>query len=72
MEEFIESVAPYVEAFHLSDNDGQKDQNRPFDETAWFCPVLRDFSNLPCVIEVYSLSPDEIEKQVGILETVLS
>jgi len=30
------AISRHIRALHLSDNDGQEDQNLPFDETAWF------------------------------------
>ncbi|MEM6904137.1 MAG: TIM barrel protein, partial [Pseudomonadota bacterium] len=36
----IERLAPVMHALHLSDNDGSRDNNRPFDQDAWFMPLL--------------------------------
>ncbi len=71
-ERFVELVAPYIGAFHLSDNDGHTDQNLPFDETAWFCPLLREFPDAPLVIEVYHLSWQQMRWQYQVLEAVLA
>lgn len=49
--EFIESISPWIKLFHLSDNDGHVDQSLPFNEDAWFAPVVKAFHNIPCVIE---------------------
>lgn len=57
---FIEQVASHIEAFHLSDNDGQADTNRPFDSSAWFIEVLRGFPKATLVIEAYRLDECEI------------
>ncbi len=70
-EQFVNSVAPYVGALHLSHNDGQTDQNLPFDETAWFCPFLSDFAHLPLVIEAYQLTWPQMQQQLAVLETIL-
>lgn len=70
--EFMESVAPYIGAFHLSGNDGILDQNLPFNETDWFCPILHEFSrDLPLVIEAYKLSWAQIQEQYQVLDRVL-
>jgi sugar phosphate isomerase/epimerase len=57
---FIADVAPYVGAFHLSENDGRSDQNLPFDGSAWFMEALSDFPQALCIIESYRLEPSEI------------
>jgi sugar phosphate isomerase/epimerase len=70
--EFLESIAEHVDAFHLSDNDGSRDQNRMFGEDAWFAPLLRDFNDKTMVIEVYKLTAAERREQVRILDRILT
>lgn len=60
---FLDRVAPHVVAFHLSDNNGLADQNRPFDEQAWFLPRMADFPNATMVLEAYDLDLDQIRDQ---------
>jgi sugar phosphate isomerase/epimerase len=50
---FFECLAPYIEALHLSDNDGERDTNGPFDSGAWFAPYLSGFAGKKMVVEVY-------------------
>ena len=69
-EQFIEILAPHIGAFHLSHNDGQTDQNLPFDENAWFCPLLKHFHNVPFVIEAYHLSWTQMQREYQVLEAV--
>jgi len=57
---FIEQVAPHIEAFHLSANDGLVDQNIAFTSEAWFLDCLRDFPEATITIESYQLDLDEI------------
>ncbi len=64
---FMDAVAPYVRALHLSDNDGREDQNLPFDETAWFYPRLREFRHVPWVLEAYRLEDGTMKQQVAML-----
>lgn len=71
-EKFLETLAPYIGAFHLSDNDGVRDQNLPFDEGAWFCAFLRDFPGIPVVVEAYGLSWEQMQHQSRVLEAVLT
>jgi sugar phosphate isomerase/epimerase len=69
-EDFVEELAPAIGAFHLSDNDGQKDQNLPFDQNAWFCPLLGRFPGVPIVIEAYGLTWRQMEEQYRVLDVV--
>lgn len=64
---FMDAVAPYVRALHLSDNDGREDQNLPFDENAWFYPRLKDFKHVPWVLEAYKLEDGIMKQQVAML-----
>lgn len=64
--EFLLAVGENVRGFHLSENDGQRDQNLPFDETAWFAPRLREFAEVPCVIEAYRLEASVAQAQVDL------
>lgn len=68
---FLDRVAPYVSALHLSDNDAQEDQNLPFGAEAWFYPRLKEFRHVPWVIEAYALTDDAMLRQRDLLEGVL-
>ena len=65
--DFLDEVAPYVRALHLSDNDGREDQNLPFSDSAWFYPRLKDFRHMPWVLEAYTLADDVMKQQVAML-----
>jgi sugar phosphate isomerase/epimerase len=69
-ERFVEALAPHIGAFHLSDNDGQTDQNLPFTEDTWFCPLLTDFPHVPVVIEAYNLTWRQIQEQFQVLDVL--
>jgi sugar phosphate isomerase/epimerase len=69
--DFIAAVKPYIRAFHLSDNDGREDQNLPFTEKSWFYPLLRDFADLPMVIEAYKLDDATMLAQRDLLQRAL-
>jgi len=60
---FLDRVATFVRALHLSDNDGQEDQNLPFDRDAWFFPRLKEFREIPWVIEAYTLQDSTAVEQ---------
>jgi len=65
---FMDEVAPYIQALHLSDNDGLEDQNLPYTKDAWFAPRLKDFSDLPIVIEAYALDDRQIAEQLELTQ----
>lgn len=67
-ESFLDKVAPYVAAFHLSDNDGTADQNRAFGDEAWFLPRLADFPHAAMIVEAYSLDPPDILETCRVVE----
>jgi len=69
-EQFIDTLAPHIGGFHLSDNNGRTDQNLPFGKDAWFLPLLRDFLNVPIVIEAYHLSWTQMERLYQILDVL--
>ena len=56
-EAFLEAVGPRVLGWHLSDNDGTADSNRPFGSDAWFLPWVRKIPGEMVVIEAYRLAP---------------
>lgn len=69
--ELVDQVAPYVRAFHLSDNDGRSDQNLSFGRDAWFMNLLPDFPEATYIIEAYRLEPSDILVcQEAVLEAV--
>ncbi|CAA6605002.1 hypothetical protein MTBLM1_40206 [Rhodospirillaceae bacterium LM-1] len=63
----LESLAPWVRGFHLSENDGQTDSNQAFDESAWFLPWLSRFPQAVVVVEAYRLAPEQLESCLSIL-----
>ena len=65
---FVEAVAGHVAAFHLSDNDGAADDNRPFDTAAWFVPLLRELPGAAVVIEAYRLELAQIRACAAVVE----
>lgn len=52
---FVEKVAPYTAALHLSDNDGEHDLHRSFSSRAWFLPFLKYFKDRHIIIECDNL-----------------
>lgn len=68
--DFLDRVTPYVRALHLSDNNGQEDQNLPFDTNAWFYPQLKEFCHVPWVIEAYTLEDNVMFEQIELLQDI--
>jgi len=64
----LKKIAPYIKAIHHSDNDGYYDTNSPITENYWFNPFLRDFRNLPQVLEVKKQKLKNIYEQLNILD----
>lgn len=67
IDKFLAEVSPQVMAFHLSDNDGENDNNQPFDETAWFLPHLSKYPQAAVVLESYHLEIPGIQSCVEII-----
>jgi len=63
---FFEELAPWIGAVHLSDNDGLRDNNRPFGDDAWFGKYLP--GGVPLVIEVYGIGIDGVAAMVHVLK----
>jgi len=68
---FISEIRPYIRAFHLSDNDGQTDQNRLVSKSSWFWPAVRQFPDATIVLEAYNLIEAEISEQRMVIEGAL-
>ncbi len=64
---YFHELEPFIRCMHLSDNDGQRDNNRPFSSNSWFVPFLGKFQQVPMVVEVYKCSLAEILVQRDLL-----
>jgi len=69
--EFVQRVKPHIGALHLSDNDGQADQNLPIREDSWFWPHLQGLGQLDAVIEVYEIDDVVIRSQIELVRQQL-
>lgn len=68
--EFLTDCDAFIDAYHLSDNDGTRDSNEPFTESSWFWPHLkRDLDYYS--IEVYRQSPEKLVEQLKLAEKQL-
>jgi sugar phosphate isomerase/epimerase len=59
-----------IAGFHLSDNDGLEDSNKPFGEDAWFWPHLKSDVDYYSV-EVYGCAPVELLQQANLVRSKL-
>ncbi|MEZ4701593.1 MAG: TIM barrel protein [Rhodothermales bacterium] len=70
--EFCLRLAHRIHAFHLSENDGLADQNRPVTAASWFWPVVRLFPKATVVLEAYGLSISQMLHQRDLVDQHLS
>jgi sugar phosphate isomerase/epimerase len=54
--EYLEILAPWIKAFHLSANDGISDQGLPFNQNEWFIEALKKFPDAAKIIEISNKS----------------
>lgn len=68
LDQEIEKITPFIDAIHHSDNDGTADTNRQIKEDYWFLPYMKEFKNIPHVLEVKNQTIDEVRMQINLLE----
>jgi sugar phosphate isomerase/epimerase len=56
----IDLLAEWTSVFHLSDNDGETDENKMFGPDAWFMDVIRKHPGRMKVVESYGLTVEEM------------
>lgn len=71
-ERYFERLSPFIRALHLSDNDGLRDEHRPFGREAWFAQFLKRHASVPMVLEVNRLTIGEMTGQRRILQEMLA
>lgn len=59
-DEYWYAAAPWVRAYHLSDNDGLVDGHRPFDGRAWFVNTLASMPAAPATLEFDRCTTDAV------------
>ena len=59
-----------IAGFHLSDNNGLEDSNKPFGEDAWFWPHLKSDVDYYSV-EVYGCAPGQLLQQANLVRSKL-
>jgi len=66
-----EMLSPWIEAYHLSDNDGTKDSNDLIYDGSWFWPYLKKGSQF-YTLEIYNTSCAELVAQGDLVAKKLS
>lgn len=61
----LRDVDGLIRAYHISDNDGRQDNNRPYDQDAWFLPHLR--MDLPISLEVCRTDAETVSRCLSLL-----
>ena len=68
--EFLLKCDKWIKAFHLSENNGEKDSNQKITNQSWFWPFINkdlDYYSL----EIYKESPDELFRQLSLAKSKL-
>lgn len=67
-DEEVEKLGNRISAIHHSDNDGKKDNNKPFEKDYWFLKHLRNHGHLDQVIEVKDISLEKVREEIRLLK----
>jgi len=64
----IFALKPYIKCIHHSDNNGIADTNDRLKSDYWFLKYIKDFKNIPHVLEVKNINPSEIKEQISLIQ----
>ena len=64
-------LKPFIRGYHLSENSGKTDSNKPVKKNSWFIPYLNKKVKY-VTIENYTTSIKKIKNQIKIIEEALS
>jgi len=53
--EFIDKIKHKLALFHVSHNDGKRDEHNMITPESWFWPVLKKYRHIDCVVESHNL-----------------
>ncbi len=66
-EDYFQKLDPWINAYHLSDNNGFEDQNLEINPNSWFWKFLKSRTEvLYASLEIYNINKEQIIKQYGI------
>jgi sugar phosphate isomerase/epimerase len=69
--EYLEALTPWIRAFHLSANNGIKDQGLAFNKDEWFIDVLKKFKDVAKIIELdKNQPPADLSKCIKIINAL--
>lgn len=71
-EQFLVRLSPHIKAFHLSDNDGAKDEHLEFNENAWFLQHLSNFPDATMILETQKTEIDKIRTMMAVVDRALA
>lgn len=69
--EFLSECRGGIGGYHLSDNDGRIDDNRPVTPDSWFWSYLKPDLEYYC-LEVYGLDPEDLVRQVEMARDIIT
>ena len=70
-EDFFNVCGDRIGGYHLSENNGLKDSNEPFDNNSWFWEYINKKINY-FTLEVYNTKPSELKKLAELVEKKIS
>jgi len=66
----VRKINKWINGYHLSDNNGLEDSNKPFNNKSWFWPIIKKNLNYYS-IEVYNQKLSQINNQKKLVEKKL-
>lgn len=67
---YIRQLDRFIDAYHLSDNNGLSDQNKQFSKNSWFWKHINKNKKF-CTIEVYSRNIKLLVKQMNLAKDII-
>ena len=68
---YIKKLKNKVSAIHISNNNGLKDQHKSLTGNCWQVSILKQFKNIPIILESMNLTPKEIFNNLEIIKSKL-
>ena len=69
--EYISKLDRYIDAYHLSDNNGLFDQNKIFDKKCWFWEFIKNNKKF-CTVEVYKQNIKKLKQLLKLVESKIN
>lgn len=70
VEKFVEVTRDRIAMLHVSDNNGITDQHKPLSPDYWGFSILKQFRDIPFILEAYNLDVATIRNNVDYLEEI--